>query len=217
MALCLLINLCLPINLSGAVTDREHENGSTKEPVAHENPFMRAMRVIDRRQRSNKVASFSFGVVKKYGDDNGGSLAALLTYYGFLSVFPLLLVLVTVVGIVAGSHAGLEKRIVNSALSQFPVIGNELGSNIKTLHDNSPAGLTIGLLGLVWGSTGVCQSAQYAMAQVWNIPKVKRPGFVVLGSAGQVSCSQSARSFSSSPPDSPGWPHSAVPVESRYA
>ena len=185
MALCLLINLCLPINLSGAVTDREHENGSTKEPVAHENPFMRAMRVIDRRQRSNKVASFSFGVVKKYGDDNGGSLAALLTYYGFLSVFPLLLVLVTVVGIVAGSHAGLEKRIVNSALSQFPVIGNELGSNIKTLHDNSPAGLTIGLLGLVWGSTGVCQSAQYAMAQVWNIPKVKRPGFVArLGRSG---------------------------------
>ena len=153
-------------------------NGDTPQPVKRENPFMRALRAVDRMQRSNRPAAFGFGVIKKYGDDNGGSLAALLTYYGFLSVFPLLLVLVTVIGIVAGSHAGLEKRIVNSALSQFPVIGNELGSNIKTLHDNSPAGLTIGLLGLIWGSTGVCQSAQYAMAQVWNIPKVRRPGFV---------------------------------------
>jgi YihY family inner membrane protein len=147
-------------------------------PNKGENRIKRALRAVDKAQRSNRVAAFSFGLIKKYGDDNGGSLAALLTYYGFLSVFPLLLVLVTILGIVAGTHAGLEKHIVNSALSQFPVIGNELGKNIKTLHDNSPAGLTIGILGLIWGGTGVCQSAQYTMAQVWNIPKVKRPGFL---------------------------------------
>ena len=161
------------------------QDEKSPDATRRENPFMRGMRVVDKMQRSNKAAAFTFGLIKKYGDDNGGSLAALLTYYGFLSVFPLLLVLVTVLGIVVGSHAALEKHILNSALSQFPVIGNELGSNIKTLHDNSPAGLTIGLLGLVWGATGVCQSAQYAMAQVWNIPKVTRPGFVArLGRSG---------------------------------
>jgi YihY family inner membrane protein len=161
-----------PADTSVAYRDR------TPDADHRENPLKRFLRSVDRVQRSNKVAAFTFGVIKKYGDDNGGSLAALLTYYGFLSVFPLLLVLVTVLGIVVGSHAALEKHILNSALSQFPVIGNELGSNIKTLHEDSPAGLTIGLLGLIWGSTGVCQSAQYAMAQVWNIPKLKRPGFL---------------------------------------
>lgn len=156
-------------------------------PNKSENRIMRALRAVDKVQRSNRAAAFTFGLIKKYGDDNGGSLAALLTYYGFLSVFPLLLVLVTVLGIIAGSHAALEKHIVNSALSQFPVIGNQLGANIKTLHDNSPAGLTIGILGLVWGGSGVCQSAQYAMAQVWNIPKVKRPGFLPrLGRSGML-------------------------------
>jgi uncharacterized BrkB/YihY/UPF0761 family membrane protein len=138
-------------------------------PDKSENRVMRALLAVDKAQRSNGVAAFAFGLIKKYGDDNGGSLAALLTYYGFLSVFPLLLVLVTILGIVAGTHAALEKHIVDSALAQFPVIGNELGKNIKTLHDNSPAGLTVGILGLIWGGSGVCQSAQYTMAQVWNI------------------------------------------------
>jgi len=142
-----------------------------------ENALKRFMRTVDRVQQSHRGLAFTYGVVKKYGDDNGGSLAALLTYYGFLSVFPLLLVLVTVVGIAAGSNQHFEHRILDSALSQFPVIGNQLGENIKTLHRDGPVGLTIGLLGLIWGATGVCQSAQYAMAQVWNIPKIARPGF----------------------------------------
>ncbi len=149
-------------------------NGQSKK----ENPIQRVMRAIDTAQRTHRPAAFAFGVVKKYGDDNGGSLAALLTYYGFLAVFPLLLVLVTVLGFVAGSYPALERHIVNSALAQFPVIGDKLGSNITTLHRNSPVGLSIGLIGLIWGSTGISQSAQYAMAQVWNIPKIHRPGFL---------------------------------------
>jgi YihY family inner membrane protein len=136
------------------------------------------LRRIDTAQQNHPVPAFAFGVVKKYGDDNGGSLAALLTYYGFLSVFPLLLVTVTVLGLIAGSHPALEQHILRSALSEFPVIGDKLGDNITALHRDSPVGLTVGLLGLVWGATGVCQNAQYAMAQVWNIPRIARPGFL---------------------------------------
>lgn len=40
---------------------------------------------------------------KKFSDDQAGSLAALIAYYGFVSIFPLLLVLVTVLGIVLES------------------------------------------------------------------------------------------------------------------
>jgi YihY family inner membrane protein len=117
-------------------------------------------------------------VVKKYGDDRGGQLAALLAYYGFLSLFPLLLVLVTVLGIVAGSSSSLTHRVEHSALAQFPVIGSHLASNIHSLHKNSALGLVIGILGLLWGSQGASQIGQFAMAQLWNIPGVDRPGFV---------------------------------------
>ncbi|MFZ0667162.1 MAG: YihY/virulence factor BrkB family protein [Acidimicrobiales bacterium] len=133
---------------------------------------------MDSFQRSYRPTAFMYGVVKKYGDDNGGSLSALLTYYGFLSVFPLLLVVVTVLGLIAPPHSHLESRILNSALTQFPVIGDKLAANISSLHGNSPISLTIGILGLLWGATGVSQGAQYAMAQVWNIPKMERPGFL---------------------------------------
>jgi YihY family inner membrane protein len=168
-------------------TESKPETKPASKPENKENPFMMVMRKLDHLQRSRAFSAFGFGVIKKYGDDNGGSLAALLTYYGFLSVFPLLLVLVTVLGLIAAPGSGLESRLLGSALTQFPVIGNELQSNIKTLHDHSPASLAVGIVGLIWGSTGVSQSAQFAMAQVWNIPKVERPGFFPrLGRSGEI-------------------------------
>jgi YihY family inner membrane protein len=166
---------------SRAGTDIVDEPESPEEHAGEgskDNPLKKAIRLLDRAQQKHRAPGFVFGVVKKFGDDNGGSLAALLTYYGFLSVFPLLLVTVTVLGIVAGSHPALEHTILKSALSEFPVIGNQLGDNIKALHRDSPVGLTVGLLGLIWGATGICQNAQYAMSQVWNIPKISRPGFL---------------------------------------
>lgn len=128
------------------------------------------------------MLGFLYGVVKKYGDDRGGQLSALVAYYGFLSLFPLLLVLVTVLGVVAGSSSSLTRRIEHSALSQFPVIGSSgskgsLANNIHALHDNSVIGLVVGMLALAWGSQGASQIGQFAMAQLWNIPGVHRPHF----------------------------------------
>jgi len=141
-----------------------------------------AARFADRHQQKSPVLGFLYGVVKKYGDDRGGQLSALIAYYGFLSLFPLLLVLVTVLGIVAGSSSSLTHRIEHSALSQFPVIGSgskgSLVSNIHALHNNSVIGLVVGILGLVWGSQGASQIGQFAMAQLWNIPGVHRPSFL---------------------------------------
>src|SRR5436305_10971491 len=86
-----------------------------------------ARRVDDFQQRHRPLA-FIYGVIKKFGDDKAGSLAALLVYYAVLSLFPLLLILVTVLGLVAGSDPGIEQQILNSALKQFPVIGEQHSS-----------------------------------------------------------------------------------------
>ena len=101
---------------------------------------------LDRHQQRSPALGFLYGVVKKYGDDRGGQLAALIAYYGFLSLFPLLLVLVTVLGIVAGSSSSLTHRVEHSALAQFPVIGSHLIANIHALHKNSAIGLVVGCL-----------------------------------------------------------------------
>jgi uncharacterized BrkB/YihY/UPF0761 family membrane protein len=128
-------------------------------------------------------------VIKKYGDDRSGSLSALITFYGFLAVFPLLLLLVTIVGLLVGPHSHTEHEIVNSALSQFPVIGKDLGSSIKALHKPSPLAFVVSILGLLWGSLGVTNTIQRASATMWGIPRQQqanllgrvRRGLMLLG------------------------------------
>jgi len=117
--------------------------------------------------------------MKKFGDDSAGTLAALIAYYGFLSLFPLLLVLTTLLGLFFANNAAMQHRILHSAVSQFPIVGSQLSGphGVSSLRSGSVIGLTVGLIGLVWGSFGVSQAAQRAMAEVWNVPGVKRPGF----------------------------------------
>jgi len=143
----------------------------------HTNPLERAIRAIDALQQRTFPVNFVFGVVKKFGDDSAGSQAALIAYYGFLSIFPLLLVMITVLSL--SVSAGTEHRIVHSALSQFPIVGKQLSGpkGIHRLQTGSTVGLIVGLVGLVWGSLGITQAAQKAMAEVWNVPGVVRPGF----------------------------------------
>jgi uncharacterized BrkB/YihY/UPF0761 family membrane protein len=135
-----------------------------------------AVQRADEWQQHHRAPAFVVGVIKKYGDDRGGHLAALITYYGFLSLFPLLLVLVTVLGFLLHDNPSLRRDLLDSALADFPVIGPQLRKNVGALGGNGLA-LAIGLLGLVWGSLGVAQVAQHAMAQVWNIAVARRPSF----------------------------------------
>ncbi len=141
------------------------------------NPLERLIRRVDGFQRRHAVIALPVGVVRKFGDDQGGSLAALVAYYGFLALFPLLLLLVTVLGIVAGGNPSVQKTVVNSALSQFPILGSELERNIHALNRNSPVTLTIALLALLWGALGVTQASQRVMAEVWNVKERDRPNF----------------------------------------
>jgi YihY family inner membrane protein len=137
----------------------------------------RLARGVDDFQQRHRPIAFLYAVVKKFGDDKAGSLAALLVYYALLSLFPLLLVLVTVLGLVAGSDPSIEANILNSALKQFPVIGEQLRSNVHALERGSGLGLAIGLLWLVWSSVGISQAGQHAMAEVWLVRGVRRPGY----------------------------------------
>jgi YihY family inner membrane protein len=118
--------------------------------------------------------AFPFAVVKKFGDDRAGGLAALMAYYGFVALFPMLLLLVTLLGLALRGNEELQRRVLGSALSDFPIIGDQLRDNIHSLRLNG-FGLAIGILGLVWGSLGVTQAAQHAMAQIWNVEGKDRP------------------------------------------
>jgi YihY family inner membrane protein len=140
-------------------------------------PIERAVRAVDHFQQSHRPLAIAFGVVKKFGDDRAGSLAALLAYYGFVAVFPLLLLLTTVLGFAMDLRSPIRQLVLRSALREFPIVGAQLGQSIHPLRGNAFA-VTVGLVGLVWGSLGVTQAGQLAMAEVWNVPGVQRPPFI---------------------------------------
>jgi YihY family inner membrane protein len=142
------------------------------------NVIERATRKVDHFQQGHKPLSVIYAVVKKYGDDNAGVLVSSLTLSAFGTLFPLLLLLVTILGLVLSSHPGLRSDVLHSTLTQFPIIGNDLGSNIKALHRDSPIGLTVGIAGLLWGSLGLAQNGIFTMEQVWNVPGPERPNYI---------------------------------------
>jgi YihY family inner membrane protein len=142
------------------------------------NPVEKALRRADAIQQRHTPAAFLFGVIKKFGDDNGGALVSNLAYTGFVSVFPLLLILVTVLVNVAAGDPSLRSQIIHGATTQFPLIGDQLARNIHGLKRASAASLTVGLLLLVWGVTKLAQAGLFTMEQVWNVPGPDRPGYL---------------------------------------
>ena len=135
------------------------------------------LHALDRRQQQAKRLSFVAAVFKKFSDDGASQLAALIAYYGFLALFPLLLVFVTVLGFVLQGNAGAQNSVLHSTLSQFPVIGNQLQNNVHSLKGNGLA-LAIGLIGSLLAGLGITGATQNAFNQVWYIPHKRRPNFL---------------------------------------
>ena len=136
----------------------------------------RLLRAIDRFQQRHTVLGFPFGVLKKYGDDQGGKKAALLAHYGFLSLFPLLLVFLTLLGYALANDPELQQAVIDTLARQFPVLGSQIEKSISTIKGSGVA-LAVGILGTLWGGLGITQSFQDAMNDVWNVPRRQRPNF----------------------------------------
>lgn len=130
---------------------------------------------FDSFQREHPWLGYPLAVRQKYSDDQGGYLAATITYYGFFSVFPLLLVATTVLGFLLRGDRHLETSIVHSALGQFPVVGHDL-----QLHrlGGSGVALALGIVLSLWSGMGVFLAAENAMNHLWGIPFRRRPDFV---------------------------------------
>ncbi len=131
---------------------------------------------LDRFQRRHKPIAFTHAVIKKYGEDDAGYKAALFTYYAFLSLFPLLLILTTVTGIIAQSYPEVKENIVKGATDYFPVLGTQLSDHVNGLHSSGIA-LAIGLLFTLYGARGVAEALKHGIQHIWGVKRSERAGF----------------------------------------
>ncbi|MGI8491760.1 MAG: YihY/virulence factor BrkB family protein [Acidimicrobiales bacterium] len=140
--------------------------------------FQDVLKRVDGVQRRHPPAAFAFAVNKKYGDDRGGNLAALVAYYGFLSMFPLLLAVFTIATYALRGHPATIHSLTNH-LGEVPVIGPSLSQIDNQSHPlgGSVLALVVGIVGLVLGAMGLAQSLQHVMNEVWGVPGRERAGY----------------------------------------
>jgi YihY family inner membrane protein len=154
------------------------------------------VRWLDRLQRRSRAAGFVIAVIYKHVDDQGSYLAALITYYAFLSLFPLLLLLTTTLGVVLAGHPDVQQQVLTSTLRQFPVIGDQLSEPRRL--SGGPTGVIAGIAVALYGGLGIGQAIQNAMDSLWAVPRNIRPDplrsrlrsllmLIVLGSAAVAS------------------------------
>ena len=130
---------------------------------------------LDRFQQRHSTLALPLAVVKKFSDDQAGPLAALIAYYGFFSVFPLLLLFTTVLGFVLHGNPSAQHAVLHSALKQFPIVGNQIQAHALT---GSGLALAVGIVGTVFSGLGVTLAAQNAFNRVYAVPKRERPNFI---------------------------------------
>lgn len=133
-------------------------------------------RAADAFQQRHPVLAFPVAVWKKFNDDQAGYLAALIAYYGFNAIFPLLLLLATVLNLLLRNNPSLQKTLTDSALAQYPVIGQQIKAQLGSIPGTGVP-LIIGAVLLLLGARGVANAMQNALCGVWGIPRESRPGF----------------------------------------
>jgi len=133
------------------------------------------VRRFDRYQQAHKAWAIPMAVVKKFGDDQAGNLAALIAYYAFFSIFPLLLVFTTILGFVLQGNMKLYDDVRNSVLGRFPVVGDQLQAHALS---GKVTALVIGLITSLLGGLGVTMAAQNAFDRIWAVPFKDRPDFL---------------------------------------
>lgn len=144
--------------------------------VADMSFLTRLLDKADDLQQSRRWLAVPVATWKKFSDNQAGNLAALIAYYAFASLFPLLLVAYTILDLIARKNPTLAERL-RSSLNHYPVVGTQLGETASHGLTKTGIALVIGILLTLYAGRGVAMAMQNAMNTVWGVPKYRRPGF----------------------------------------
>jgi membrane protein len=138
--------------------------------------FLAPLHKLDTIQQRHTWSAVLFGTIKKFGDDQASNLAVVVSFYAFFSLFPLLLVFVTVLGYVLSGDQSLLHSVQNSVLGNFPVIGDSIKHN--KISGSLPA-LVIGVLLSLYSGLGITGAANNAFDTIWGVPRHERANFIM--------------------------------------
>ncbi|MEC8729474.1 MAG: YhjD/YihY/BrkB family envelope integrity protein, partial [Actinomycetota bacterium] len=140
-------------------------------------PHWTELRAI-RRLRQHPLGDLFVSSAHGYQQHRSANAAALIAYYGFLTLFPALLLATTVLGFVLDNNPSLREDIVDTAVAQIPVIGSEVLVETGGLTGSSLA-IAIGVVGALWGATRAFVALQNALDDIWEVPLDERHNLVI--------------------------------------
>jgi membrane protein len=132
---------------------------------------------IDRWQQARPLTAVPVAVAKKFTDDGASRLAALIAYWSFFSIFPLLLAFASILGFLLEGNPDFQQDVLDSTVAQIPVIGAQLSRDVTSLKGSGLA-LAIGIAGAVWAGLGVTLAIGNALDALWTVRRVDRPDYV---------------------------------------
>jgi membrane protein len=144
-------------------------------------PVARAEAVVADLRRRSPLADHAARALAHYGEVRGSALASAVTYYGFLSFFPLLAVAFFLVGYVARIYPDARDNLVTAIDEVLPgVVGSGDGEiTISTIEHAATTAGVLGVLGLLYTGLSWLSGMRTALEAVFELPRGLRPGFVV--------------------------------------
>ena len=136
------------------------------------------VRRVDELQQRRRVIGFSVAVAKRYGEDHGGWLGSLIAYYGFFSLYPLLVVFVTVATWVFKDRPETLQRVLEALSSKLPFATAEFSAEVEQQVRNLAGQgwvLALSLIVTMWGAVGVVRVLQDTVNTIWGVPRYSRP------------------------------------------
>ena len=132
---------------------------------------------LDSWQQHRPALALPIAVIKKFLDDGADALGVQMAYWGFFSVFAVLLVFASILGFVFDNNPGAQQQLLGSTLDRMPVIGPQISGQVGTLTGSGVA-LAIGLVGGIWTGLGVTLAVGTALDRTWAVPRTHQRGFI---------------------------------------
>ena len=119
--------------------------------------------------------------VEHYGSVNGNALAAAVTYFAFLSFFPILALAFAVVGLVSRAYPNADDDLVTAIGDVLPgIVGDGPGElSLATFQDNAPGILSVGILLALYSGLGWLSGMRTSLVTVFEEPEREQPNFVL--------------------------------------
>lgn len=127
--------------------------------------------MVGKKLRAKPLFAKAAAIQERYTCDGGNFLAAIISHYAFLSLFPLILVLVSVIGFFLARDPAAQLKLTFKIAEFFPGLSEAAGNNIRALVKSRAGVGLFGLFALMWTGIAGVQAAEFAMGIIFRVDR----------------------------------------------